>query len=82
MRIFEDKVISSVPLHLFKKNMDVLMLCAWGGDVVKIELGERQEDEVYMISKELFSRLNLKIAEAIIDDLSEDELKELKGILR
>lgn len=61
MKIFEDNVITSVPLYFFKKDIDQLMLAAWGGGVVKVELGDREEDEVYVISRELFFRLNLKI---------------------
>ena len=77
MKIFEDNVITSVPLYFFKKDIDLLMLAAWGGAVVKVELGDGEEDEVYVISRELFFRLNLKI-KSMNQGLQADEAEFVK----
>lgn len=58
MRIFnKDKILSIVPQYFFLRHADTFMLSVLMGNAVKIQLPPDENEEVYLVSKELFQSL-------------------------
>ena len=59
MRIFnKDKILSSVPKSFFFRHVDTFIASVvLSGSAVKIQLPPDENEEVYLVSKELFQSL-------------------------
>ncbi len=59
MKIFnKDKILSSVPRSFFFRHVDTFIAnVVLSGSVVKIQLPPGENEEVYLVSKELFQSL-------------------------
>ena len=58
MKIFnKDKILSSVPQYFLLRHADTFMPSVLMGNAVKIQLPPGENEEVYLVSKELFQSL-------------------------